>query len=531
MCPFQRPTGIPHCPIETPMTHDNDAEAHGDGQRIARNTVYNLLGRGLPLVVGLATTPFIVRFLGEERFGLFAIGFAIISSFFVFDMGLGRAVARYGAAYRASNREEEVPLLIWSAVGLQTLLGLLGGALLIAVTPYLVAHVFAIPDELHSEARYVFYFLAGTIVLSLTEFSFAGALEAYQRFDLLNAVRAPINVLSLLLILWVAWIEGTLALFFGLFLVSRIVLTGLLFVACGRIVPGFFRRPRPTVASLMPLVHFGKWVTVSNLLAPALLYADRFLLGTLGSMGQVAYYAAPFQIVERLLIIPGTLTSTLFPAISALDSAQANDKLQQLSLQALHFLICIMGLVGVMLAAGAPWIVWLFFGENYLPHSVSVFRILLPGFVLNALAFIPYSIVQGCGRPDITAKFHLIEFPIHLALLVFGYHYGGLAGVAFAWSVRVTLDCALLLYYCHLRGWLDGKLLVRHRATRNALIFLVAGAALSQLSWDASLGAKGIALGIVVAVYTYMYSFGLSPTDRDAVWRFIGRRVDGEQEH
>ena len=190
-----------------------------------------------------------------------------------------------------------------------------------------------------------------------------------------------------------------------------------------------------------------------------------------------------------------------------------------------------MGLVGVLLAGGAPWIVLLFFGEDYVPQSVAVFRILLPGFVVNALAFIPYSIVQGCGRPDITAKFHLIEFPIHLALLVVGYRYGGLAGVAFAWSMRVTLDCALLLYYCHHRGWLDGKLLLQHRALRNALVFLVAGAALSQLSWEASLGAKCLAFGIVIAVYIYTYLLGLSRTDRDAVWQFAGRRTDRAQEH
>lgn len=522
---------ISPCNIDTLMNHDNDAASSSDGHRIARDTVYNLLGRGLPLVVGLATTPFIVRFLGEERFGLFSIGFALISSFFVFDMGLGRAVAKYGAAYRVSQREAEIPLLIWSAVGLQAVLGTLGGLLLAALTPYLVSDVFVIPEALESEARQVFYLLAATIVLSLLEFSFAGALEAYQRFGLLNAVRAPINVISLLVVVWVAWMDGGLPLFFGLFLVSRFILIGLLFVACSRTVPDFLRRMAFSIDGIRPLFHFGKWVTLSNMLAPALMYADRFLLGTIGSMGQVAYYAAPFQVVERLLIIPGTLSSTLFPTVSALESGRATKQLQALSLQAIHFLVCIMGLMGVVLAAGAPWIVWVFFGEEYLAHSVSVFRILLLGVAVNGVAFIPDSVVQGCGRPDMSAKFHLIEFPIHLVFLIGGYHVGGLAGVAFAWTARVSLDCALLLFYCHLRGWIDGRALLHHRAARNALVLLGTGLAVSQLSWGAPpLHLAGAAI-LVTALVAYIYRMGLSPMERASLWQFVGRRTGRRKEH
>lgn len=40
------------------------------GSLLARNSLLNLLGTAIPLLVGVVTIPFIVRGLGTERFGL-----------------------------------------------------------------------------------------------------------------------------------------------------------------------------------------------------------------------------------------------------------------------------------------------------------------------------------------------------------------------------------------------------------------------------------------------------------------------------
>ena len=64
---------------------------------------------------------------------------------------------------------------------------------------------------------------------------------------------------------------------------------------------------------------------------------------------------------------------------------------------------------------------------------------------MNSLAYIPYYLLQGVGRPDLTAKFHLLELPIHIALVWFMVTHFGLPGAALAWTLRVTLDFVLLL--------------------------------------------------------------------------------------
>ncbi len=45
-------------------------KVHISGSLIARNTLLNLIGQALPLLVGVVTIPLVVHGLGTERFGL-----------------------------------------------------------------------------------------------------------------------------------------------------------------------------------------------------------------------------------------------------------------------------------------------------------------------------------------------------------------------------------------------------------------------------------------------------------------------------
>jgi len=61
------------------------------GRRLARNALYNVLGQGLPLVVGLAALPITLRALGDPRFGLLGLAWAILGYVGALDLGLGPA--------------------------------------------------------------------------------------------------------------------------------------------------------------------------------------------------------------------------------------------------------------------------------------------------------------------------------------------------------------------------------------------------------------------------------------------------------
>jgi len=52
--------------------------------------------------------------------------------------------------------------------------------------------------------------------------------------------------------------------------------------------------------------------------------------------------------------------------------------------------------------------------------------------------------IQAFGRPDITAKIHMLELPFYLTYLFFLINAYGVTGAAIAWLIRVSVSCLVL---------------------------------------------------------------------------------------
>ena len=59
-----------------------------------RGALYNLLGTGIPLLVGLISVPILLKSLGNQTFGLLTLIWTAIGYFGLFDFGIGRALSQ-----------------------------------------------------------------------------------------------------------------------------------------------------------------------------------------------------------------------------------------------------------------------------------------------------------------------------------------------------------------------------------------------------------------------------------------------------
>jgi O-antigen/teichoic acid export membrane protein len=439
----------------------------GNGQ-LARSTAFNFVGQLVPLLAGLGLMRYIVKGLGPDRFGLLGIVWVVFGYFSLFDFGLGRATTKFLAERLAKSDIEHVPALVWTSMAVQILLGLAGCIVLGGLTPWLVSGGLKIPPYLIGEARTTFFILAASLPLVLVNNSLRSVLEGCQRFDIVNLLRIPFSAL--------VFIIPAAALPFGLRLpgivlllvVSRLFSVLAHSIYCFRALPCLRSRPVFSDSVVRPLIKFGGWVTVGNIVNPVLLSMERFLIGSLLPVAMVGYYTASFEAVTKLWMIPASLTITIFPACSAL-GIERKRELGVLYSRTMKYLFVILAPVSLTLVLFARQIMQVWLGSDFAAKSSVVLQILAIGVFVNCFAQVPYCFIQALGRPRATALLFLLELPPYTAFAWWMVHHSGIAGAATAWSVRVALEMVLLM----LIAWRLFSLSPREFLSREMLLGLL----------------------------------------------------------
>jgi O-antigen/teichoic acid export membrane protein len=411
---------------------------------IARNALWNLAGFGLPLFVAVACIPPLIHALGAPRFGLLTLLWAVINYFGLFDMGLGRALTHRLSAAMGSGREEEIAPVARDGLTLLAALGMVAGIVLWVAAPYGVA-LLALEGS-PAEAVGALRSLAWAMPFVLLTSGLRGVMEARGAFVPINIVRLATGVatvLAPLLVVQAGWndlvvVAWTLGALRGLGCLA--------YAWCvGRMLPGALAATRPRGARLGPLLRTGGWMTVANIIGPLMGYLDRFVIGAVGSMSAVAWYVTPQEIVSRLLIVPVSLASVLFPRLSELH-ASTGERMVAWPLERLALGVLFVALQPVTLVLGtfAHPILERWVGPEFAREGSTAMLILCAGVLANGLAHVPFASIQARGNARATALLQMIELPIYVAAMWMLASLWGVVGAALAWTARILVDLAAL---------------------------------------------------------------------------------------
>lgn len=489
---------------------------------LARNALWNLAGRVVPLAVALVAIPLQIKGFGTDRFGLLALFWVIAAYFGLFDMGIGRATTKFVAERLALKDFDAIPALVWTSWLAMAALGMAAGAVLASTTPLLVSRVLSVPPHLQGEAARSLYWLAAMLPLLLTQPGLQGVLEARQRFDLGNLVQIPAAILGYVVPLLVLVYTKDLAVVMAALWALRCLVWVTLFVCALRVMPAIVCRPTLSGEHLTHVLRFGGWLTVSNVVSPLMVYADRFLIGSLLTMSAVAYYATPYSLVTQLWIIPGSLLPVLFPVFSgmAATSSPAFGEAYRRTVRCVFFAMMPLT-VGLMVLSRDLMTLWI--GADFARQSASVLSLLALGVLVNSLAQVPYAVLQASGRPDVTAKFHLLELVPYFALLFWFTERYGIVGTATAWVARVSVDAALLFVAA-------GRLtrVAAHRPTFLAAFVVATGvfyvameAAVAAMPGPLSRWVAAAVIVLLAAVVAWRY--WLTPDEKAALYGLNAR--------
>lgn len=486
---------------------------------LVHNVCWNFAGFVGPILVAVVAIPPLILRLGDERFGVLAIGWMVMGYFVLSDFGIGRATTKYLSETR---RELDVTIerdTIYTSMASHLGLGLVGGGLFAAFTPFVVRSAFQVSAGLQDETIAGFYWLAASIPVLLVTSCLRGILEAWHRFDLVNMLRIPTVSINYIVPLVILGVSNNLSHILAAMFVVRVVGVLTHYMCVLRVNPQIGTGARFSTDVVGALFRFGGWIAVSSLVTPVILFSDRIFVATLFGSAAVTYYVTPYEVVTKLWMFSASLLGALFPVLSVMEPR--SQEVGRVARKAFIILFVLTApAVGVLLAYGRDLLA-LWISPELAQHSGTVAKWLAVGVLSNILAQVPLTVLQATGKPEIVARIQVVQLPAYILGAWWLSRKFGTVGIAMAWAMRAAIELIFLQAAAGRWTGVEGIRLTRQTAIGGAILVMFLGTAWSvDTIWRFDVGPRTLVFGVVFVPYLiWQWRALLDPSDRLEIFK------------
>ena len=439
--------------------------------RVAKGSVWTFIGLVLPLAVSLVTTPFVIRMLGPEAYGVVILVSLLVANLGFADLGMSIASTKFASEEYAKGRPESEARIVRTAALISIMT-----SLPFAIAVFLLAEkftdLFNIPPHLRHDATVTFRLAAAILVISLLNQVFNTPQLARLRMDVNTLISAGARIGALIatpLVLFAG--GGVVGAISVLFVTTLLTLVGHLY-ASSCLLPSL-RGFSIQLSAVGSLLKFGAPLVIATIAALFVANLEKLILPGIVSVESLAFYSVAFTLASTMTMFSSSMAQSLIPAFSQLQGPETRQQLEGLYLRGLRInVICLMpGLVFLAIAARPFFTLWA--GEQFGAESTPIFHILLAGLILNVPAYLPASLLMASGRTDLLAKLYVGELVPYVFLVVFLTWQYGARGAAAAWTLRIAIDAVLIFAIAGRANRLHVTPSVFYPIFKSALILLV----------------------------------------------------------
>jgi len=399
------------------------------------------------MLIGVALLPYLLANLGVGRLGVLTLVWAFIGYFSIFDFGLGRALTYTVSSLKVQGQMDRAVGSIKAGMLLLVLIGCLGATAISAVVVTFGIGWLNVNPKIDEETYRSILIASAAIPLTTITSGLKGALEGFERFKAANILRTTLGISNFAIPAVTVAIYGPdLTLIVLGLLLARLAVMLMHFAVLERILRPLRSGHVFSRKESRDLAKFGAWMSVSNVLSPLMVVSDRFVISHFVGGSSVAYYSVPLDCLFRLLIIPGALTATLFPAFAQrlISPESGRIELQRLYGRALRVIAMLMLPVtlGIAVLSHAGLNLWL--GKAFADNAYVVVIIIAFGIFFNGMAQVPHTMIQASGDVKKTSLVHVGEIVVYMPAMVYLVINFGIVGAALAWQLRVMADFFVL---------------------------------------------------------------------------------------
>ena len=281
----------------------------------------------LNMLVGLLYTPYMLRMMGQSEYGLYSLVASIISYLTVLDLGLGNAIVRYTAKFRAEGKITEqyemfgMFLLLYIVIGIVAFI--LGLGLYFNVNTLFGATMTI--EEL-DKARIMMIFLVLNLAVTFPMSIFGSIITAYERFvfpKVINIVRIILNTVIMICLLEMGYKAIAMVVLQTTFNMLTLIIN-YFYCKYKLQIKVFYRNFQWGFLKEVGIYSF--WIFLNAIMSHIYGNTGQFVLGIFSGTAAVAVFALAIQLEHMYMQFSTGISSVFLPKITAMVALSDNRK-------------------------------------------------------------------------------------------------------------------------------------------------------------------------------------------------------------
>lgn len=365
--------------------------------QLKAGVVLSYIAIALNNIVGLLYTPFMLRMMGQNEYGLYSLVASIVAYLTVLDLGFGNAIIRYTAKFRAEGKVKEQYEMFGMFILLYSGIGLI--AFCIGLGLYFnIDNLFNTTmgtEELY-KIRIMMMMMIFNIAFTFPMSIWGAIITAYENFvfqKLVNIARIILNPLVMILLLYMGYKAIAMVVVITAFNVATLCINAWY---CRNKLHIKIKFGHFQWKFLREITMYSFWIFLDSIMNRIYWSTGQFILGVVSGATVIAVYAVAIQLSNIFISFSTSISGVFLPKVTAMVTQGNNEKaISDLFIRTGRTQYAIMAfiLIGFILFGKQFIILWA--GENY-----------TEAYVITLLFFIPLTIplIQNIGISIVQAR-------------------------------------------------------------------------------------------------------------------------------
>lgn len=480
------------------------------------------------IAVSLVLTPFIIRRLGAEAYGVWilATSFSVLGYLSILTLGIPAALVKRIAEYNAKHESAALNESVNATLLVFGLLGVVGCAGLVAFAPY-VDRVFHVPVSQVPSLVALLYIVAVQTLFDFPTQAFNAIVEGLQRYDIsgcIDITRATLYATSVFLLLSSGY--GVVAL--GTLVLTLAAANGLLVLAVSRmLLPEWSVKIRPSRRAIRDIASLSLKMFILRISAVVYNQMDKAIIGVLLTTTLLTDYDIANRIHSVVLITQGLIASVTMPTSSALHALNDHERLRNLFLKGTKYSSAMSVPVALIAMVLARPMIRTWIGPDFV-RATGLTQLFLVYLVFWSLCHVGQNMMIGMDRIDAVTRIGILGLVINLTVSIVATARIGVTGVVWGTLCGNAVSCVLyLLLYVRTLQLSWSQFTVQVLLPVYPLSFLCAAslAIIASVAPPTSLATVLAYGGATLAVFGILFLLtGVGSAERHQIFAMILRR-------